>query len=301
MKNILSKNFNRGSSSFLVVLGIAQDGGVPHCGCNKSCCRNGWEKLSARKNVTSIAIIDPKEKQRWLIDITPDFKFQLAFLDRVFPVDSRPPGLNGIFITHGHIGHFSGLLFLEKAQLNSQNVPVFVMPRMKKFLLGNRPWKEIIERKNIQLQRMRDTEEIALNSRLFLTPFLVPHRTDYTETIGFWIKGPRKKVLFIPDIDKWEPLPGGIEEKICQSDMALLDGTFFSSNELPHRNISQVPHPFVVDSVKRFSRLPLKEISKINFIHINHTNPILIDSSEKRRWLENNGFRVAQEGKRILI
>lgn len=286
---------------FIVVLGIAQDGGLPHCGCQKSCCHNSWEKLSGRQNAASLAVIDPQTKQRWLIDATPDFKFQLAFLDRIFPVRDLPPGLEGIFLTHGHAGHYTGFLNLEKAVLEAKNVPVFAMPKMRKFLAGNRPWKDLIGEKNIKLERLEDKQKVILNSRISLEPFLVPHRSEYSETVGFWINGPRKKVLFIPDIDKWELSEGCVEDKIFLSDLALLDGTFFSLDELPHRDISQVPHPFVVESAKRFGKLPMEEIRKINFIHMNHTNPILSIKSKERRWLQDQGFCLARQGQFISI
>jgi pyrroloquinoline quinone biosynthesis protein B len=289
------------SCPFIVILGIAQDGGVPHCGCQKSCCRRGWKKLSASRHATSIAIIDPKTKQRWIIDATPDFKYQLASLDCIFAVPRRPPGIEGIFLTHGHLGHYEGLLCLEKAVLSAKNIPVFAMPKMRRFLVQNRPWKDLIQKGNINLKMLQANQEVVLNRRISILPFLVPHRGEYTETIGFFINGQHKTVLFIPDIDKWEHLDEKIEDKINRADFAFLDGTFFDRYELPGRDISKVPHPFIKTSIKRFRNLPLEERGKIRFIHLNHTNPSLKMNSKARKQIEKNNLQVAEEGERFIL
>lgn len=60
--------------------------------------------------------------------------------------------------------------------------------------------------------------------------------------------------------------------------------------------MSQIPHPFVVESMARFAELPAAERAKIVFIHLNHTNPLLDPGSEETAEVERAGFRVAQTG-----
>ncbi|HUW21759.1 MAG TPA: MBL fold metallo-hydrolase [Candidatus Bathyarchaeia archaeon] len=293
MKQAFAKNK---TNPFIIILGIAQDGGVPHCGCNNLCCRKAWGDLSVRKNTTSLAIIDPQLKKRWLIETTPDFKFQLALLNKVFPTIKKPPGLEGIFLTHGHIGHYTGLLCLEKAILNAQKIPVFVMPKMKIFLLANSPWKDLIQKKNIKIKQLQKNQKTKLNKHISILPFLVNHRDEYTETVGFVIEGPNKKVLFIPDIDKWEFLKNDIKEMVRKVDLAFLDGTFFDQSELSYRNIKEIPHPLISESIKIFSKLPLLERRKIYFIHFNHTNPVLNKKSKAYKQVIKTGFQITEEG-----
>lgn len=279
----------------LIVLGIAQDGGFPQAGCQKSCCKSAWENPDLRRFVSCIAIIDPVSQQRWIIDATPDFKEQLRLLDKLFPV-SQSPGISGIFLTHGHMGHYTGLIHLGKEAMGTKNVPVYAMPRMYKFLNKNGPWDQLITLKNISLQLMKADLPIKLNERISITPIEVPHRDEYSETVGFIIKGPNKSILYISDIDKWDRWDQPVEIYINKLDIAFLDATFYDNNEIPNRDMSEIPHPFIIESMDRFQSLDPSEKSKIHFIHFNHTNPVLIEDSEAQQNIKNSGFNITKQG-----
>ena len=149
---------------------------------------------------------------------------------------------------------------------------------------------------NIQLQSLRTDSSISLNDSLKVTPVKVPHRDEFSETVGFVIQSNKKKVLFIPDIDKWEKWERNIIAEVGNVDMALLDGTFYKNGELPGRDMKEVPHPFVEESLQKFSLLPSAEKSKIVFIHFNHTNPLLKKKSAEKVKTKADGFGVAEEG-----
>ena len=283
---------------FLVVLGIAQDGGVPQAGTVEHA---GWEDSARRRLVVSLAVVDPETSERWMFEATPDFPEQLHRLDTVFPVPSRP-GLSGVFLTHAHIGHYTGLMFLGHESMGAVQVPIFVMPRMADFLTHNGPWDQLVQYENIVLRHLADGVSVRLNDRLTVTPMLVPHRQEYAEVVGFRIDGPNRSVLFIPDIDGWEEWDAAgvrIEEQIARVDVAYLDATFFGDGEIPGRDMSGFPHPFIMDSMKRFSFLEAEERAKVRFIHLNHTNPALWPESDARRIVEEGGFRLAEEMERI--
>ena len=285
---------------FVVVLGIAQDGGFPQAGCKKDCCADAWVDQSRRRHVSCLAIVDPVLSQRWIIDATPDFRDQLRLLDELAPADSNR-GLTGIFLTHGHMGHYTGLMHLGHEAMGAKNVPVYVMPRMGEFLSTNGPWDQLVRYKNIKLRPMVADQPIQLNERISVTPFRVPHREEYTEVVGFRIDGPNRSVLFIPDIDKWERWDRRIEEMIAKVDVAYLDGTFYADGELPNRNMADIPHPFIVESMQRFESLPAKEKAKIRFIHLNHTNPALDEDSAACTAVTDGHFRVAKELERVEL
>jgi len=279
---------------YLIVLGIAQDGGFPQAGTKES---EAWDDLSKRRHVSCLAIIDPETSERWMIDATPDFRVQLHFLDEIAPVPDTP-GLAGIFLTHAHIGHYTGLMHLGREAIGAKNVPVYAMSKMYEFLTNNAPWDLLVRLKNIELRPLSDQVTVTLNDEIRITPFLVPHRAEYTETVGYRIDGPNKCVIFIPDIDKWEDWDEWgtrIEDMIKDLDVAYLDGTFYADGEIPGRNMSEIPHPFIMESMKRFSSLPPEEKKKIRCIHLNRTNPALIDGSDARKEIEKAGFRVAKE------
>lgn len=287
-------------SPYLVVLGIAQDGGVPQAG---STYHPAWKNPNLKRHVVSLAVVDPISSQRWLIEATPDFREQLNMLDEIFSVEESP-GLSGIFLTHAHMGHYTGLIYLGHESMGVKAVPVYVMPKMKTYLSTNGPWDQLVRYKNIELRELNHNEQVTLNARLKIRPFLVPHRQEYSEVVGYEIIGPNKKVLFIPDIDSWQEFDAmgqRIEDLIASVDVAYLDGSFFADGEIPGRDMSGFPHPFITASMERFGSLSSEEKSKIRFIHLNHTNPALLGDSAARKKVIEHGFRVAEEQERVEL
>ncbi len=279
---------------YVVVLGIAQDGGYPQAGCKKDCCKNVWDNPDRRCHVSCIAIVDPVSSQRWIVDATPDFREQLRMLDNVFPPASSP-GIDGIFLTHGHMGHYTGLMHLGREVMGTKNVPVYAMPRMYQYLENNGPWGQLVKLDNISLSALKDGKPVVLNERITITPFLVPHRDEYTETVGYRIDGPDHSVLYISDIDKWDRWDESITKQISRVSAAYLDATFYIEGEIPGRNMADIPHPFIEESMALFESLPASEKIKVRFIHFNHTNPVLIPASDARKHINGAGYRIAEE------
>ena len=285
---------------YVVVLGIAQDGGYPQAGCRKECCARAWRDPARRRHVASLAIVDPGTKRRWLIDATPDFREQLRMLDALAPADPGP-GLDGIFLTHAHIGHYAGLMQLGREVMGTSNVPVYAMPRMRHYLETSGPWDQLVTLKNIDLRPLESGEAVRLGETLSVTPIQVPHRDEYSETVGYRIQGPARSVLYIPDIDKWEKWGTPLEEPLSSVDVAYLDGTFYADGELSGRSMGEVPHPFIVETMARLASLPEKERAKVRFLHLNHSNPALDPRSEARARIGKAGFAVAGQGERQAL
>ena len=283
---------------YTLLLGVAQDAGHPQAGCQKVCCAGAWEDPTLGHRVVSLAVVDPASGERWLIDASPDFRLQLRALDEAQNPTS-PPGLSGIFLTHGHMGHYTGLVHLGREAMGTRGVAVHAMPRMEAFLRQYGPWEQLVRAGNVELKGLADGQVVSLNDRLSIEPFSVPHRDEYTETVGFVVQGPNHRVLYLPDIDKWERWDRPIESLLVGVDRAYVDGTFFSDGELPNRAMSEIPHPFVVESLARFAPLPAGERSKIRFIHFNHTNPLLQADSNACKQVEAAGFQAAEEGERF--
>lgn len=279
------------TTPYLMILGITQDTGYPQINCSESCCEVAWDKTELKKMTTSLAIVDPISNQQWILDATPNITEQLHLLNKTSGIKN----IEGIFITHAHIGHYTGLMYFGKEGMNTSKIPVYVMPKMKKFLEKNAPWSQLVKSKNISLNLIKDQSFIQLNERIRITPFLVPHRDDYSETVGFKIQTTSKSSIFIPDIDKWEIWDKDIISIVKDTDYAFLDGTFYKNGEL-NRDMSQIPHPFIEESMELFSILPNSDKNKIYFIHMNHTNPLLIENSKEKNKVHENGFNVAVQG-----
>jgi pyrroloquinoline quinone biosynthesis protein B len=249
--------------------------------------------------VASLAIVEPARGARWIIDATPDFREQLRLLDGVQPPRNPAPDLAGILLTHAHMGHYAGLAQLGREVLGARGVPVYAMPRLQAFLRTHGPWGQLVALGNIALVELRDTTSVALGDRVRIVPFAVPHRDEYSETVGFRIHGPERTVVWLPDIDKWERWPTRIEDLIAGVDVAYLDGTFYANGELPQRDMAEIPHPFIVETLARLGKLPASERAKVRFVHLNHTNPALDTTSDATRAIEAAGFRVARQLERI--
>lgn len=278
---------------YITVLGVAQDGGYPHIGCKKDCCISVHKKESQRRSVVSLGLVDLENQQKWLFDATPDMHTQLADLELNHL--QKEQIIDGVFITHAHIGHYTGLMYFGREALGKKDIPVFAMPKMQDFIKNNGPWNQLVSLENIILKNLQHDSTIILNNKLKVTPFLVPHRDEYSETVGYKIEGKQKTALFIPDIDKWEKWHKSIIEEVKKVDYAFLDATFFNQSEVK-RAISEVPHPFVVETVALFKNESLATKNKIYFIHFNHTNPTLQKDSQERKSVEKLGFHFANKG-----
>jgi len=285
---------NYEKSPYVIILGTAQDGGAPHAACQKVCCKDKWSNPDLHKKVSSIGIVDPESNEVWMIDATPDFAEQLHLL-----TNNNERALKGIFITHAHVGHYTGLIHLGREVMGSKNTIVNVMPKMENFLRNNGPWSQLVELENISLKSLSDNKSVKLNSRLTITPFKVPHRDEFSETVGFRIIGPSKSLVFIPDIDKWSKWQISIIDIVENSDYSLLDGTFYDINELPGRDMSQIPHPFIIETMNLFENSDKK--NSIHFIHLNHTNPALNKNSDEYINILEKGFNVTKLGEKYHL
>ena len=286
------------SDPYLYILGVAQDAGYPQTGCYRPHCMPGWQDTSLRRSAVSLGLIDPVGNKKYLFDATPGFPAQLYKLEVEAP--SEQYELAGIFLTHAHIGHYTGLMFLGHEAMGASNVPVYTMPRMGAYLSENGPWSQLVAYKNIVLKPLQNDTAQSFGS-LKVTPFLVPHRDEFSETVGYRIDGPNKSAVFIPDINKWSEWQTNLAELIKTVDYALIDATFFANGELPGRDMSKVPHPFVTESMELLEDLSARERSKVWFIHMNHTNPLLNLESKESKSVQSKGFNVAVEGMRLIL
>lgn len=287
---------SKAQKPYVAVLGIGQDAGVPQMGCDSPFCQKAWKNPNLRQMVSSIALVNPATKERWIFDATPDLPEQFQLLKKI--TNDYSNNLSGIFLTHAHIGHYTGLMYLGRESMNSKEVKVYAMPRMKQMIETNAPWSQLVGIKNISLQTLAAKEKTGLAENLTVEPFLVPHRDEFSETVGFKIASAGKSLIFIPDIDKWEKWSETLAEIVRANDYLLLDGTFYADGEI-NRPISEVPHPFVSETTELLKSLPAKEKSKVFFIHFNHSNPLVQGDKQKIKELKSKGFNVAFQGQKF--
>jgi pyrroloquinoline quinone biosynthesis protein B len=281
------------SEVILNVLGTAQDGGLPHPNCFCDNCKRALTDSRFKRMASSLAIFLPDEEQWHLIEATPDMREQIARFQMRYGMQSQL--MSSIFLTHAHIGHFPGLMFLGKEAINSKELPVMAGKKMKKLLENHAPWSQLTALHNIDVQEMEERVAIRLSSEVTVTPLLVPHRNEFSETYAFWIEGPSKKVLFIPDIDRWDEWDLDIRKLAEEADICFLDGTFHSPDDLAsiNRDFRQIPHPLMSETMELLQGLAGE--TEIYFIHLNHSNPVLHQDERLRKEMEANGFFIAEE------
>jgi len=285
--------FNQVNSTYtLKILGVVQDGGLPHLGSDRICC----EDFEQNRYVTSIMLINNETNESYLFDASPDINKQLNFMGK-----GIKKNLKGIFLTHAHIGHYTGLMYFGREALNSKLMKVYAMPRMKKFLEQNGPWSQLVSLENISITELNNKSNIVIDSNVTVQPIEVPHRAEFSETVGYKIYGPNKTALFIPDIDKWYLWEKSIVDEIENIDYVLIDATFYDSKEVNYRDLSEIPHPFVVESIELFDSMKYEERNKIFFIHLNHTNPLLDKESDQYKFVKEKGYNVAEEGLNLKL
>lgn len=285
---------------FAVVLGVAQDAGYPQAGCDKACCAPAWANPALRRHPASLGIVDPATGERWLLDATPDLPEQLRMLDALVP-SRQGDAPDGILLTHAHIGHYTGLMHLGREVMGATGVQVWAMPRMARFLRENGPWEQLVALGNVDLVPLSSGTRVALNGRLSVTPLSVPHRDEYSETVGYLVHGPTHTLLWLPDIDKWHRWDRSLREVVQSVDTAFVDATFFDGAELPGRDMAEIPHPFVVETLEEAKEWTPEERGRLRLLHLNHSNPALRQDTDARRILDAAGVAVAEQGATVPL
>ena len=292
------ENQNPISPVLIKVLGTAQDGGIPHAGCYCSNCQRARREPQLTRLISSIAILDFSERSFVLIDATPDIRQQSGNVCQRLGLDFSGSKVlpDGILLTHAHIGHYTGLMFFGYEAMSTHRLPVYCSQRMARFLRDHGPWSQLGSLENISLYPLDMDRETRLSPRTSVIPFRVPHRDEYSDTLGFQVIGPHKKLLYIPDIQNWEAWSRPIQEEVKKVDYALLDGTFFSPDELPGRDLAKIGHPFIQDSLQILQKSIQEGKPKIYFTHLNHSNLALNPEGTARKEIEGKGFCLAEDG-----
>ncbi len=278
----------------LVLLGIAQDGGRPQAGCNKSCCIG--LSPSEHSYPTSLGIIS--DNNLHIIDVTRHLANQLQYLDNRVPTE--------VWLTHAHFGHVDGLGLFGRETMNVRGVKLHVSKSMAELIHQTPNWNLMIEQGVFVIQEMTD-RQIEQQPGFSITPLLVPHRGELSDTHAFIIRGENKSLLYLPDHDSWDETlalykMNTIREWLTSLnvDIALIDGTFWSSDELSSRNQASVPHPPIKQTIEMLGYKQHGD-PDIIFFHLNHTNPVYDEWSEEYTQVVEMGWSIAKQGMRFTI
>jgi pyrroloquinoline quinone biosynthesis protein B len=275
-----------------ILLGVAQDGGVPQAGCRCARCQRAWADPSARQWPACLGLVDGAAGHSYLVDATPAFPQQLRALQQAAPASQ----FTGILLTHAHVGHYAGLIHLGGEVMGARGLPVYATAKMAAFLRANAPWSQLVGRGNIALRPLELGREVALGPGLHVRPLPVPHRDEWADTVAYLVRGPGRSLFYCPDTDGWARWAPPLEAVLAEVDVALLDATFYAADEVPGRDLDEIPHPLVPDTVARLAGSGCEVV----LIHLNHTNPLL-DSGPEREAVARRGARVGAQGDRWAL
>ncbi len=266
----------------LIVLGTAQDGGIPQLGSGPG--------TGAPRLVSSIAVV-MDDGTTLLADVSPDVKAQLAKLNQVAAYQKRKArnAVDHITLTHAHMGHYTGLVQFGPEAHNAAALPTWVTASMATYLRDNQPWAALIEGGHLDINSDTGLGGFPIAPGLMLRLVPVPHRAEFTDTVGISVNN---EALFIPDIDSWEAWPGA-EEEVARHRICLLDASYSSLEEIPGRDLTDIPHPLVSDTLARFGHLTNER--RLILTHINHSNPIADPQSKAAAQVRESGFEVAED------
>ncbi|MCB9936297.1 MAG: MBL fold metallo-hydrolase [Planctomycetes bacterium] len=288
------------------ILGSGQDGGLPQFGSRMAADMHARVDPLAVRLGPSICVLDD-DGRCFLVDVSPDIKEQENRLLAV-PAYARRAGVNpfdGVLLTHAHMGHYAGLVHFGREAANCRGLPVYCTEKMASFLAANAPWEQLVKLENIELRSVGATlaspASVTVLPRAGQAPPLqiraipVPHRGEYTDTVGVSIN---EKLLYVPDIDNWDAWPAAREE-VAKHEVCLLDATFYSREELPGRDLREISHPFITDTLAKFG--DLAKGRRIILTHFNHSNPVCDPGSKEARSVQAAGFELAQEMMAIAL
>lgn len=274
------------TDTLLVIMGSAQDGGVPQLGMH--------EAGILERTAASAAVLG-SGGEALLLDASPDVRRQQrALLEYPRYAARHGNAFDGILLTHGHMGHYAGLVQFGMEAHNADLVPCWGTRRMGSFLRSNEPWARLFREGHLVYYEIAPGEPFQPIPGLVAEAVAVPHRDEYTDTVAYIITAPSgKKALYLPDIDGWDDWDVA-DEVVAEVDVAVLDGTFYDENEMLGRLLAEVPHPFVVDTVARFE--DYRQTTHLVLSHLNRSNALCDDESQQSAWVRSQGFAVAWDG-----
>jgi pyrroloquinoline quinone biosynthesis protein B len=290
---------------YALVLGSVQDGGLPQVGCYTSRCDEGRALHAAGRGrfVTSLAVIEPEAERFYLVDATPDITRQIdlvaepAFRRRA--AERRP--FDGIFLTHAHVGHYAGLAVLGNEGLGIRDTPVYCTQAMAAFLASNQPWRFLVDQGRLQLHPLGLDRWHRVDDHLEVQLWKVPHRDEFSDTVAFVFRGPEASVLYLPDINSWARWDRDVAATVAGVDVAVLDGSFWSMDELPGRAVEDVPHPLMTQTMDVLQDVVDRGASRVVLTHLNNSNPALDEGGPEQAEVARRGFEIAREGMRFPL
>lgn len=294
-----------------LVLGAAAGGGFPQWNCHCRVCALAWAGDPRVKPLTQASLAVSVDGERWLVcNASPDLRSQILDHAALHPkTGPRHSPVTAVLLTGAEIDQCSGLLTLRERQ----PFRLYATAATHAAVADN-PMFSALHPDDVRRCAVSIGESFSPLDGMTVEIFTVPGKMPlYLEgdnpeigesavNIGVEIKSADRRLLFIPGAAAVTP---AMHERLSRADVVLFDGTLFSDDEMissgtggkTGMRMGHMPIDGEDGSLAVLSSLAGRRI----FIHINNTNPILIDGSPERRRVEEAGFEVAHDGMEIVL
>lgn len=287
------------------LLGIAQDAGRPQAGCVRPCCADSHLDPSLVRHPVSLGVVGVDHSTH-LFEATRALAWQFECWHDADPEEGP---LDTLWITHAHLGHVDGIGLFGREAIAASGLPLHCSSVFAELLQRTPAWALMLEQGILSPCSFESGVVISPTEQcgFTVTPLKVPHRAELSDMHAMQITGPRRTLLFLPDHDAWsETLESMGASDIrtwfqnLEVDIILIDGTFWSADELHHRDQGTVPHPPVRETIESLG--PRQEGDpRMVFIHLNHTNPLHDEESPEAQMVEQMGWEIGFEGMTIEL
>jgi pyrroloquinoline quinone biosynthesis protein B len=299
-----------------IVLGSAAGGGFPQWNCNCPVCRLAWQGDPRVRPRTQAGLAVSADGKNWiLLNATPDLRAQIAAVSALQPASapsgvSRGSPIKAIVLTGAEVDQSAGLLNLRERQPFE-----LYATRGTLGLLSKNPMFDVLA--SDVVSRHAVTPEVpfglpgGVEAELFMVPGKIPlylergapeTAVETESNVGVLLTAGSARLAFVPGA---AAVPRSLKSRLAQADVVLFDGTLFRDGEMIEngtgektgRRMGHMPISGEDGSLAALADIPGRRI----YIHINNTNPILIEDSPERRQVEAAGWEVAADGLEIVL
>jgi pyrroloquinoline quinone biosynthesis protein B len=296
----------------ILVLGSAAGGGVPQWNCLCPVCRLAWSGDQRVKPRSQSSLAVSSDGERWLLlNASPDLRQQIIASPCLHPRGAkRYSPIGAVFVTNADVDHLAGLLTLReqhgfalfgsRATLAQTGAGIFGVLN-----------KDLVDRRASALDTPADT-----GLGIWITPFAVPGKVPlYLEgenvavgaeseaTVGVELSDGAKSFFYVPGCAE---INDGVIKRLAGAALVFFDGTTFTDDEMLNLGLSKktawrMGHVAMSGARGSLERLASCAIGRKIYVHINNTNPVLIEDSPQRAAVERAGWDVAYDGMEICL
>lgn len=295
-----------------IVLGCAAGGGFPQWNCNCGVCRLAWAGDRRVRARTQASLAVSGDGERWtLINASPDLRSQVQSNARLQPRGAaRGSPIEAVVLTGAEIDQTAGLLSLR------ERAPFTLLATAATLAaVADNPMFGALAPGVVARRAIMPGERFALAGGLAAELFMVPGKVPlYLEgndpetavesaaNVGVELSDDTRRLVYVPGAAAVTP---ALTMRLARADVLLFDGTLYTDDEMIRtgtgsktgRRMGHMPVDGPDGSIAALAGVAGRKI----FVHINNTNPLLIDGSPERRRVETAGWEVAEDGLEIVL